>query len=380
MAITVDYSTAAPWLITIPQADLTLESGTKYKLDVDVFWSLLADFSDNENPVVRPKLYSRIPATTSTPSITEIEDQFYSLQFEDGLYSVNIINGNTNIRDVEVKNQVSVNTNNTTGFIDAQFLEHSTFQGAVHLDAINGGSGTSYPMGTPAAPVNNAIDAVAIANQRGFEEIHVIGNYTFTTGDDIDNFTIVGQNPVKSTVTIETGASANKVELFECHAIGILDGQSTARECLLTNLDYINGYIHNCILSPGTISLGGGTTAYFIDCTSGLPGLGTPTIDMGGSGQPLAIRNYNGGIKLTNKTGSDAASIDLGSGQVVLDSATVTGGTIVVRGDGKLVDENGNHLLSGTWNGGVTIVNETTSVLHDHTLDSIADAVWNHTQ
>jgi hypothetical protein len=116
MAITVDY-TVTPFLITIPQSDLTLESGTRYTLTVDTFWLLLRDFTDNENAMAHPKLYRRIPATSSTPSITEIEEAYYQLQFEDGLYSVNITEGNTNIRDVEVKNQVSVNTNNTAGFI-----------------------------------------------------------------------------------------------------------------------------------------------------------------------------------------------------------------------------------------------------------------------
>jgi len=116
MALTVDYS-VTPFLITIPQSDLTLDTGTRYTLTVDEFWLLLRDFTDNQNAMPHPKLYFRIPATSSTPSITTINETYYALQFEDGMYSVNIINGNTNIREVEVKNQVSVNTNNTTGFV-----------------------------------------------------------------------------------------------------------------------------------------------------------------------------------------------------------------------------------------------------------------------
>jgi hypothetical protein len=117
MALTVDYS-VTPFLITIPQADLTLESGTRYTLTVDEFWLLLRDFTDNETTMAQPKLYSRIPATPSTPSITTIDETYYALEFEDGLYSVNIIGGNTNIREVEAKNQVSVNTNNVAGAIE----------------------------------------------------------------------------------------------------------------------------------------------------------------------------------------------------------------------------------------------------------------------
>jgi hypothetical protein len=111
-------------------------------------------------------------------------------------------------------------------------------------------------------------------------------------------------------------------------------------------------------LNPATILLGGNQTAHLINCTSGVPGIGTPTIDCGGTGQALALRNYNGGIKLTNKTGTDSISIDLNAGQVIL-SDTVTNGTIVVRGVGKLISEStGRRIYSGTWNGGVTIVNE----------------------
>lgn len=49
------------------------------------------------------------------------------------------------------------------------------------------------------------------------------------------------------------------------------------------------------------------------------------------------MRNYNGGITLTNKTGPEAASLDINSGQVVVDS-TVTNGQITIRGIGKLTN------------------------------------------
>jgi hypothetical protein len=42
-------------------------------------------------------------------------------------------------------------------------------------------------------------------------------------------------------------------------------------------------------------------------------------------------------VRLLNKTGSAPVSIDLNSGQVVLES-TVTAGEVVIRGIGKLTD------------------------------------------
>jgi hypothetical protein len=129
------------------------------------------------------------------------------------------------------------------------------------------------------------------------------------------------------------------------------------------------------MINPGTITLSDDNTmvAHFLSCYSGVPGAGTPTIDMAGDGAGLALRDYNGGIRITNKTGNSSVSIDLNSGQAILDS-TVTGGTIVARGLGKLIDMAGNDIPSGTWNG-ATIINETINGSLNE--ESIADAVWN---
>ena len=91
---------------------------------------------------------------------------------------------------------------------------------------------------------------------------------------------------------------------------------------------------------------------------------------MGGSGQPLALRNYNGGIKLINKNGPESVSIDLNSGQVKIDMTTVTNGTLVIRGIGKLIDaDTGDHIHTGTY-GDLVIYNELVNV------PKIVKGVW----
>ena len=262
---------------------------------------------------------------------------------------------------------------------EQEALQYASFQNGVWIDALSQNSGTEFPNGSREFPVNNGTDAILIANGRGFDRLFIIGNYTFTADHNINSFTIEGQNAAKSNITIEDGAQAILLELFEAHVTGVLDGGSTLRECLVDNLNYVNGFIHQCILNPGIIVLGGNNVAFIMDSFSGVAGVSTPIIDMGGSGQGLAMRNYSGGIQLNNMNGSDSVSIDLLAGQVVLDT-TVTSGTIIVRGNGKIVDTSGNHILTGTWNGGVNVINETPGVLHQHTLDSIGDAVWSHTQ
>ena len=242
-------------------------------------------------------------------------------------------------------------------------IENISFDNKVTIDVINGRAGTDYPTGNTEYPVNNVNDAVIIANGRGFDKLYVKGNLDLILGDDVSGFIIEGQSPSKTTLTIETEALTLACEIEECFVTGILDGNSEFRMCVIQDITYFNGYLYKCLLNPGSIELGNNATLYALECYSGVPGVDTPIIDMGGSGQAMAIRGYNGGIKLINKTGPESVSIDLVSGQVKLDPSTVNNGIIVVRGDGKLINaDTGEYIYTGTWNG-VTILNEANSPL-----------------
>lgn len=336
MAITVDY-TLTPHRITIPKSDLTLITGTQYSLDVDDYWDLLADYSDSQESLPHPLMYSRIKATSSTPSITEIDGTFYDLQFADGLYSVNIINGNTNMREVEVKNTVSVNTNNTTGFIDPTFLEFSTFDGGVWLDQAGSNTGTNYPSGTPASPVNNLIDAVSIAISRGFDTIHVKGDFTFLDSAVLNGYIMIGQGFNSTHMALSDLATITNCKFSDCDVNGFLDGGSELLNCRIQDLDYVDGLIKACHLN-GTITLNG-AQADFVDCVSGVAGGDDhPFIDMGGSGTNLTMRGWEGGIELTNHTtGTDSVSIDIASGSIFI-ADTVSSGEYTIRGVGDVIN------------------------------------------
>lgn len=255
MAITVDY-TATPWLITIPKSDLTLDTGTKYTLTVDTFWSLLRSYAATEESLPFPIIYTRIPATSSTPSITEVNETYYALEFEDGLYSVNIINGNTNIREVEVKNQVSVNTNNTTGFVDPEFLQVSTFAGkeglGIAVAPTSGTDNTVYPYGTREFPVKTEINFHALGTERGFRNAYIIEDITLTL-DSSDGHIFFGDNPQVTTCTIGDvatypGKSVASCKFVDLHVVGELDSANELRECIVGSITNANGFIYNCTL------------------------------------------------------------------------------------------------------------------------------------
>ena len=251
-------------------------------------------------------------------------------------------------------------------------IEYASFNGGVWYDSTSPYSGTAYPVGTPQQPVNNVQDAYDIAIERGFTVGYLLSDLTMPLTIPLSGFTFIGAGKDRTVITIPDAATVSGCTFEDAEVTGYLDGDNTLRDCLITSLNYVKGYVESCVLSSGTITLAGSGTAHFLDCYSGVPGAATPVIDMNGSGQALALRNYNGGIKLTNKSGSDSVSLDLNSGQVILTS-TVTAGTIVVRGVGKLVDEADAVIHSGTWNG-ATIVNE---IINKH---AVTEAVWESTE
>jgi hypothetical protein len=249
-------------------------------------------------------------------------------------------------------------------------IEYSTYGGGVTVDVINGVSGQEYPVGTPANPVDNMLDAVAIISAQKLPRVvYIVGDLHLTSAlPPLQQYSFIGQGMDRTIIDIDDIADVTDSAYFDAHVTGTLDGNSRLQGCFIDNLIYIKGFIQQCVLSEGIIILGGSETAHFLDCWSGVPGSLTPTIDCGGSGQALALRNYNGGITLRNKSGTDKVSLDLNSGQIILEN-TVTNGEIVARGVGKLVDDSNQTIHTGTWNG-VTIVNETVNA------HNLAYGVW----
>jgi len=249
-----------------------------------------------------------------------------------------------------------VQINNAVGATNLQSedVQYASFNGGVTVDVLNqtgkAQAGTVFPAGTERQPSDNWTDALAIAQTRGFFNFWVISDTTIDSGGNYSNYRFRGGGQNLTTMTLDPAANFLNASFEQAQVTGTLDGDSHIESCIVDTLTFVSGLISNCILNSVTITLGGSQTAHFINCASGVPGTGTPIIDMGGSGQPLAMRNYNGGVTLTNKTGPESVSIDLASGQIIIDN-TVTNGTIVLRGVGKWTNK-------ATYTGGATVVDE----------------------
>lgn len=246
-------------------------------------------------------------------------------------------------------------------------IQYSSYNGGITVDVNSTYSGADYPVGTFQQPVNNIPDAVTIANNKGFDKLFIIGNLTLGTGHNVDDFSFIGESPVKTEITIETDASTVGCEFQECTINGLLDGNSILEHCEVNSLDYVNGEIRDCRLG-GPITLGGGVKSLFLNCGGVNPGI-PPIIDMGASGQDCIFHDYSGGLKFQNMTsGSNQIRVQIDGGKVVL-MPSVSAGSVTVVGIGLLVDQNGDVILSGIWNG-VTITNALVNT------DTVADATW----
>ena len=343
--ITIDWKNK---IIFVPKISMTLIQTTPtviYQLDLNAFRLTLKEleaevidagaggmaFDDTHqhNPPVT------VGGVTLARVIEIIND--YTVTFEDDQYAVNLVGANSNVGDRVNVNQVSVRSANSAGLVTSQAIEFGEYGGGVYIKPSAQSSGTTYPTGTLRQPVNNLTDAKLIADARGFSKVFVLENLS-VQDVNFDDFEIIGTSESTTDIFLAGNASLINCKVTEATVAGTLDGGSQIVNCVVQDIVFFNGIIDNCILE-GNIQLGGTETATIKDCVSGISGQETPIIDMGGDGPTLSLRNYNGGIELTNKTGNTypTASMDINSGQVILDS-TLIHGEITVRGIGKLTD------------------------------------------
>ena len=236
-------------------------------------------------------------------------------------------------------NNVSVRSANSAGLMDIQYMQAGAFGGAVAYKQSSIYSGTTFPVGTRGYPVNNSNDLKLILEERGLKRVILMETMTVDSGTDFSDLavTFVGDNPSAITITVDPNADVENCQFEHMTIQGTLDGSNVFRDCAVFDINYVNGFIHQCALF-GTVTLGGGQLL-IMDSYSGIPGGGVgqhPWIDMGGSGNDLALRGVSGGIGIKNCT-STSSSLDFGSGRAIFDS-TVTGGTFWVRGVAEVED------------------------------------------
>jgi len=226
-------------------------------------------------------------------------------------------------------------------------IQYSSFGGGVTIDAINGQTGTAYPIGTAESPVNNLINAQTIAIERGFNKIYVKGNLTIGATDNISNYTLVGQgagtfNSPKTTITLTSGCVTSNTVFEHAKVQGRQNGECVFFDCIIGELTNTHCRFKDCAM-VGPVQMVNSEwtqnhTTDLINCHSSYEWY---VVDYNDSPINQVYSNYSGKIKIINCTDSRAdIMIRLDAGMVWID-ASCTAGTISVKGVGTLINDSG---------------------------------------
>lgn len=177
----------------------------------------------------------------------------------------------------------------------------------------------------------------------------------------LDGFLIEGSNHVETTLTIDTAASVSSLKVVHCTIDNTtLDGDVDIDLCIIGDISYLNGHIHDSGLK-GTITLGGGKEAVLESCYT-IDQDNPAIIDMGGSGNDLAMPNYSGIVYIRNLSSpTEEIGVGLNAGMVVLED-TITAGNITIAGTGAVINNS-------------SVIPNTTALVSQTTL---AEAVWSY--
>ena len=269
--------------------------------------------------------------------------------------------------------QVSVTSSSSATLSEMEAIQYSSYGGGISLDVINGTEGTDYPIGNMEFPVNNILDAVTIANLKGFKTLFIIESIDIDSEAIISNMTLIGRSLISTVIKIEPDAICNGITVKNCIVKGDLDGQTNISDCIVMDINYMNGYIKQSSLE-GTIILSGSLDASFFGCSCGNLNK-IPTINMGGKGQNCVIENWSGKINIINTDidSTNKFTCQINGGKIILNSTNVLGGTFYVNGIGELVDQTNTTIPSGAWNNNVLVENK---LINEY---NITKYVWDET-
>lgn len=343
MPTTIDWGNR---IIYPDRADMIQVQATPieiYQLNVNDIHLELRDLEDDPAGMPHPSTHTyKGPTTLSGVTyarIMEIINDYTFTFLPNSAWVCQIVGGNSNIGDRVNPNNVSIQVANSAGLQDATSLQAASFQGHVTIDPINGTAGTTFPLGTQQNPVNNIVDAHDIAEERGLSRFLVANDLTLdATAVLADGYTFFAQkNGV--VVTIQSAAVVTNCTFETIGVTGVLDSNNQFVSCEVFNASSLQASMINCGIS-GSLTLTGGLTQ-LINCHSDVAGGGPgqyPTMNMGGSGSDLLVRDYSGGLAIENCADANAdVSIDVDSGRIIIDS-TVTAGSITVRGIAEVTD------------------------------------------
>ena len=269
-------------------------------------------------------------------------------------------------KDCTISPALSVACDNTTDYEIVAAICHTETQrpgygDAIHIDTVSGTAGTElYVNGTIDNPVDSIADASTLLSSLNFHRLEIADGSNITLAQGYTGVSFMGGD-----YTMVLGGQAlTNCDVSGARLSGACTGTVIFERCIIDSATTLPPCaVRDSYMGNTTVTFGSAGDYYFNDCRSRVPGSGSPTIDLGAAlgASNLSIRNYSGGITLSNIASGDVATIggpDMGT--VTLNGAD---GTVDVRGTGKPIVDNrtGSPTLTETG----YVISQTTAIEAD---------------
>lgn len=244
-----------------------------------------------------------------------------------------------------IENAAVTNRASDVPIIKSELEERLDYGDRVYYDETSSYSGTLYPVGTIAQPVNNPLDAISIAQKYNISNFYTISdiNLPGVIGQLFENYSIYADNE-NLTVTLYNNNVMNNMDWHGLIIDGnFYNGTNKFVDCIIVNALNVSGQFKNCQID-GNIKVS--NNVVLSSCYSGIAGSSTPVFDMNsGITTKLSIRSYSGGVELLNcDTSGCTTTIELIAGQVKL-HPTCSSGYIDIRGVGYLTNNSNGSVV-----------------------------------
>lgn len=235
---------------------------------------------------------------------------------------------------------------------DAQAVKNEVdrvldFQGQVYVDENLTSSGTEYPYGTLAKPVNNLDDAVLIAEIYNIKDIQIMSHLTLT--QSIAEYSIHGK--INTEVDLN-GQDCTGAYFDRCKITGKQVGVGAIYyECSIDELVDFTGLMKECIfISTIPIVIQANSNSVLDSCRSAIAGTNSPSFDFINGGISFSNRAYSGGMRYLNSTDiNNVVTTEYIAGKIKFCDCN-TAGTFVFRGivdDSELEYDTGATIVDG---------------------------------
>jgi hypothetical protein len=242
------------------------------------------------------------------------------------------------------------NLRSDAAVVESVISNRLDYVGTVIYDA-DGYSGSTYPIGTGAYPVNNCSDMRAIMNTYGFHHIELMSNIVLT-----ETFSGMSFSSHAGLCYVDVNGMNVNGTFFDTLAVygDFANSQTVLKDCYALPSYRWHGIMNNCHLG-GYIQFSNVSSSTLSHCFVAIPNSDsandTHIFDLS-LGSKFNLRAGSGEVKILNMThASDYIELDLVAGKVEVDSSCVAG-KISIRGTAQIDDEsNGTTMnVKGCWN------------------------------